>query len=92
VLFTSYRALEAAATAMRANCRYPVLVQGQMPKRELVEAFQSLGNAVLLGTSSFWEGVDVRGEALSCVSMRMVQRPESVEKFFAALVEQAASE
>ncbi len=172
VLFTSYRALEAAATFMRANCRYPVLVQGQMPKRELVEAFQSLGNAVLLGTSSFWEGVDVRGEALSCViidklpfaspgdpvlqariqglqqngvnafmdfqlpkavlalkqgvgrlirdvddrgvlvicdprlqtkaygntfldslpSMRMVQRPESVEKFFAALHEQAASE
>ena len=38
-----------------------------MPKRELVEAFQSLGNAVLLGTSSFWEGVDVRGQALSCV-------------------------
>jgi ATP-dependent DNA helicase DinG len=38
-----------------------------MPKRELVEAFQSVGNAVLLGTSSFWEGVDVRGEALSCV-------------------------
>ncbi len=67
VLFTSYRALENAATVMRANCRYPVLVQGQMPKRELVEAFQSLGNAVLLGTSSFWEGVDVRGEALSCV-------------------------
>ena len=67
ILFTSYRALELAATAMRASCRYPVLVQGQMPKRELVEAFQSLGNAVLLGTSSFWEGVDVRGEALSCV-------------------------
>ncbi len=66
-LFTSYRALESAATFMRANCHYPVLVQGQMPKRELVEAFQSLGNAVLLGTSSFWEGVDVRGEALSCV-------------------------
>ena len=38
-----------------------------MPKRELVEAFQSMDNAVLLGTSSFWEGVDVRGEALSLV-------------------------
>jgi len=46
---------------------YPVLVQGQMPKRELIEAFQSVGNAVLLGTSSFWEGVDVRGEALVLV-------------------------
>ena len=44
-----------------------MLVQGQMPKRELLDAFQSVGNAVLLGTSSFWEGVDVRGEALSCV-------------------------
>jgi ATP-dependent DNA helicase DinG len=38
-----------------------------MPKRELIEAFQSVGNAILLGTSSFWEGVDVRGEALSLV-------------------------
>jgi ATP-dependent DNA helicase DinG len=38
-----------------------------MPKRELIEAFQSIDNAVLLGTSSFWEGVDVRGAALSCV-------------------------
>ena len=67
ILFTSHRALEAAATEMRSSCRYPVLVQGQMPKRELVDAFQSMGNAVLLGTSSFWEGVDVRGSALSCV-------------------------
>lgn len=67
ILFTSHRALELAAAEMRSNCRYPVLVQGQMPKRELVDAFQSMGNAVLLGTSSFWEGVDVRGNALSCV-------------------------
>ena len=67
ILFTSHRALEAAATEMRSSCGYPVLVQGQMPKRELVDAFQSMGNAVLLGTSSFWEGVDVRGSALSCV-------------------------
>jgi len=67
ILFTSHRALELAAAQMRSSCRYPVLVQGQMPKRELVDAFQSMGNAVLLGTSSFWEGVDVRGEALSCV-------------------------
>lgn len=67
ILFTSHRALELAAAEMRSNCRYPVLVQGQMPKRELVDAFQSMGNAVLLGTSSFWEGVDVSGDALSCV-------------------------
>ncbi|OED42485.1 helicase [Chromatiales bacterium (ex Bugula neritina AB1)] len=67
ILFTSHRALELAAAEMRRSCRFPVLVQGQMPKRELVDAFQSMGNAVLLGTSSFWEGVDVRGSALSSV-------------------------
>jgi ATP-dependent DNA helicase DinG len=42
-------------------------VQGEAPRRELLARFRDLGNAVLLGTSSFWEGVDVRGEALSCV-------------------------
>ncbi|MCU7864637.1 MAG: ATP-dependent DNA helicase, partial [Candidatus Thiodiazotropha sp. (ex Lucinoma borealis)] len=44
-----------------------MLVQGTAPRTELVEQFRKLGNAVLLGTSSFWEGIDVRGEALSCV-------------------------
>ncbi len=67
VLFTSHRALEQAAAQLRQSSQYPVLVQGQMPKRELVDAFQSMGDAILLGTSSFWEGVDVRGSALSCV-------------------------
>lgn len=67
VLFTSYRALYEAFDYLKGKIAFPLLVQGQMPKRELIEAFQSLGNAVLLGTSSFWEGVDVRGEALSCV-------------------------
>jgi len=67
LLFTSYRALNEAAKWMESKIDYPLLCQGQMPKRELLEAFQSLGNAVLLGTSSFWEGVDVRGEALSLV-------------------------
>jgi len=42
-------------------------VQGSAPRSELLERFRETGNAVLLGTSSFWEGVDVRGEALSCV-------------------------
>jgi len=67
LLFTSYRALHEAERFLDGQFDYPVLVQGKMPKRELLEAFQSLGNAVLLGTSSFWEGVDVRGEALSVV-------------------------
>ena len=46
---------------------YPLLVQGSRPKGLLLEQFKAAGNAVLLGTASFWEGVDVRGEALSCV-------------------------
>jgi len=44
-----------------------LLIQGSRPKALLLEQFKEAGNAVLLGTSSFWEGVDVRGEALSCV-------------------------
>ncbi len=67
LLFTSYRAMHEAAKLIESELDYPKLIQGQMPKRELIEAFQSMGNAVLLGTASFWEGVDVRGEALSCV-------------------------
>ena len=67
ILFTSHRALKAAATRLRDALDYPLLVQGDVPRSELLRRFRELGNAVLLGTSSFWEGVDVRGEALSCV-------------------------
>ena len=67
MLFTSHRALQAAARFMTDNLNYPVMVQGQAPKRRLLNDFKNHGNAVLLGTASFWEGVDVRGSALSCV-------------------------
>ena len=67
LLFTSYRALDIAADYLRDRVPFPLLLQGSMSKRELIEQFKSLGNAVLLGTSSFWYGVDVRGDALSCV-------------------------
>ncbi len=67
LLFTSHRALQEAATLLEGRIDYPLLVQGQMPRSRLLEQFRALGNAVLLGTGSFWEGVDVRGEALSCV-------------------------
>lgn len=67
-LFTSHRALREAAALLRAaELEYPLLVQGESGRRELLDEFRRLGNAVLLGTSSFWEGIDVRGEALSCV-------------------------
>jgi ATP-dependent DNA helicase DinG len=67
LLFTSHRALKDAATYLESRIHYPLLVQGDAPRAELLERFRALGNAVLLGTASFWEGVDVRGEALSCV-------------------------
>ncbi len=66
-LFTSHRALRFASDYLGGRMAYPLLVQGEAPRAELIERFRRLGDGVLLGTSSFWEGVDVRGEALSCV-------------------------
>jgi ATP-dependent DNA helicase DinG len=66
-LTTSYRALHQVAEQLAEHIDYPLLVQGSLPRGELLQRFRELGNAVLVGTSSFWEGVDVRGEALSCV-------------------------
>ena len=66
-LFTSHKALQQAATLLENRIDYPLLVQGQQSKSKLIEHYKTLGDAVLLGTSSFWEGVDVRGSALSCV-------------------------
>ncbi|MCP4701606.1 MAG: ATP-dependent DNA helicase [Gammaproteobacteria bacterium] len=68
LLFTSHRALQEAAELLEnKKLDFPLLVQGSMPRNELLAQFRTLGNAILLGTGSFWEGVDVRGEALSCV-------------------------
>ncbi|MBI2779670.1 MAG: ATP-dependent DNA helicase [Gammaproteobacteria bacterium] len=67
LLFTSHRALQEAHERLQGRVAYPLLVQGSAPRGELVERFRAMGNAILLGTSSFWEGVDVRGPALSCV-------------------------
>ena len=67
MLFTSYRALNEAAAILKDEIDYPILVQGDSSQADMIKKFKKLGNAVLMGTSSFWEGVDVRGEALSCV-------------------------
>ena len=67
LLFTSHKAMELAAELIKDRISFPLLQQGTMPKKELIDQFKLLGNAVLLGTSSFWYGVDVRGDALSCV-------------------------
>ena len=67
VLFTSHQSLRRAARALEECLDYPLLVQGTAPREELLRRFRTTPRAVLLGTASFWEGVDVRGEALSCV-------------------------
>jgi ATP-dependent DNA helicase DinG len=67
VLFTSYAVLRAVQRVVEMSLPYPILVQGTAPRTELIERFRSTPNAVLLATSSFWQGVDVVGEALSCV-------------------------
>lgn len=67
ILFTSYRALRIAANHLQGHNDFTLFVQGEAPRRELLSGFAKTEHAVLLGTSSFWEGVDIRGNALSCV-------------------------
>jgi ATP-dependent DNA helicase DinG len=72
LLYTSYRGLADGVAALKARFPdppFPVLVQGQAPREALLSQFRALGNAVLLATGSFWEGVDVKGEALSIVAI-----------------------
>ena len=66
-LFTSHKALQRTAQLLEKQIDYPLLVQGTRSKGVLLDQFKELGHAVLLATASFWEGVDVRGDALSCV-------------------------
>ncbi|MEO7190585.1 MAG: ATP-dependent DNA helicase [Vicinamibacterales bacterium] len=67
VLFTSYAALNEVRGRLEGLIEWPVLVQGTAPRSSLLRDFRATPNAVLLATSSFWQGVDVAGEALSCV-------------------------
>jgi ATP-dependent DNA helicase DinG len=67
VLFTSYANMNAVAERIASRVDYPILMQGEAPKPVLLETFRRTPGAVLLATSSFWQGVDVAGEQLSCV-------------------------
>ena len=67
MLFTSYRMMNLVADILAETIDNPLLVQGQMAKRNLLTEFIDNPNAVLLATASFWEGVDVRGDKLTCV-------------------------
>jgi ATP-dependent DNA helicase DinG len=67
MLFTSHQALNEAARGLSDHGAYPLFVQGAQPKTRLLEAFKASDHGVLLGTATFWEGVDVPGPTLSCV-------------------------
>ncbi|MFC5524679.1 ATP-dependent DNA helicase [Rhodanobacter ginsengisoli] len=67
LLFTSHRALRRAAELLQEKVPWPLFVQGTAPRPRLLEEFRASGHGVLLGAASFWEGVDVVGEALSVV-------------------------
>ena len=67
VLFTSYAQMKDVYQRLLGELEYPMLLQGNAPKSALLEEFRLTPNAVLFATSSFWQGVDVQGEQLSCV-------------------------
>jgi ATP-dependent DNA helicase DinG len=95
LLFTTLRALgrarDAIASALqREGLDYPLLVQGEGSRSELLSRFRVLGNAVLLGSQSFWEGVDVQGEALSLVIIDKLPFAPPDDPLFAARLEQIA--
>jgi ATP-dependent DNA helicase DinG len=66
-LFTSFAAMDRTAQYLRTRLPYPLLVQGEAPRRRLLESFSARTESVLLAVASFWEGVDIPGESLSLV-------------------------
>ena len=66
-LCTSHQMMRRLADLFREQLDLPVLVQGETSKQKLLNEFIEHGNAVLVATGAFWEGIDVRGDALSCV-------------------------
>ena len=96
-LFTSLRAMREARESMEAGMKrmgmeYPLLMQGEGSRTELLERFRKLGNAVLLGSASFWEGVDVKGEALSLVVIDRLPFAPPDDPVLAARIDKMNSE
>lgn len=92
VLFTSYGVLREVRSLVEFALPYPLLVQGDAPRSVLLQRFRSTPHAVLLATSSFWQGVDVAGEQLSCVIIDKLPFASPGDPITAARVEAIASE
>jgi ATP-dependent DNA helicase DinG len=87
VLFTSYANLHEVHRLAASELEYPILVQGSAPRSALLRDFKATPHAVLLATSSFWQGVDVVGEALSCVIIDKLPFASPADPVTAARVE-----
>jgi ATP-dependent DNA helicase DinG len=94
VLFTSHSALRRAAQELRAALgdRWPILVQGESPRDVLLRRFRQAENAILFGTDSFWEGVDVPGRALRTLILNKLPFKVPSEPLTAARLERLAEE
>jgi ATP-dependent DNA helicase DinG len=93
-LFTSHAALRRAAAELKATLppRWPILVQGQGSRDQLLRRFRETGNAILLGTDSFWEGVDVPGRALRVLILCKLPFKVPSEPLTAARLERLAEQ
>jgi len=94
VLFTSHASLRRAAREVRGvlGNRWPILVQGEAPRDGLLRRFREAENAILLGTDSFWEGVDVPGRALRALVLNKLPFKVPSEPVTAARLERLAEE
>ncbi len=92
VLFTSYAMLRTVHQMIEFDLPYPLLVQGSAPRSVLLGQFRSTPNAVLLATSSFWQGVDVVGEQLSCVIIDKLPFASPGDPITAARIEAVTAE
>jgi ATP-dependent DNA helicase DinG len=97
LLFTSLRAMREGYDLLRdafarRGHEFPLLMQGEGSRTELLERFRRLGNAVLIGSQSFWEGVDVRGEALSLVVIDKLPFASPDDPLLAARIERITGE
>lgn len=88
-LFTSYKILREVAEYLREHeDRYQILVQGDRPRMELVRLFKEDVHSILLGTESFWAGVDVPGESLSCLVIDKIPFPSPGDPVLEAIQEE----
>ena len=87
VLFTSYATLRDVQAIAEMALDYPILVQGTAPRSQLLRQFRETPHSVLLATSSFWQGVDVVGDALSCVIIDKLPFASPADPITAARIE-----